>query len=116
MRTKVDVDPMVHPTSSTRYANMYIAGGDAKTPLASPLYASLKGLPPLLLLVGTSEVLLDDSTRFAKKATSEGVACELEVWDEMVHIWPFFAADIPEGRQAIDRMGAFIKQHAVSGG
>jgi len=115
MRTKVDVDPMVHPSSSTRYANMYIAGGNTKTPLASPLYASLKGLPPLLLLVGTSEVLLDDSTRFAKKATSEGVACELEVWDEMVHIWPFFAADIPEGRQAIDRMGAFIKQHAASG-
>lgn len=116
MRTKVDLDPMVNPTSSTRYAQMYIASGDTKTPLASPLYASLKGLPPLLILVGTSEVLLDDSTRFAKKAKEAGLSCELEVWEEMVHIWPFFAAELPEGRQAIERMAAFIGRHAGTRG
>ncbi len=115
MRTKVDLDPTVNPKSSTRYAQMYIGGGDTKTPLASPLYATLKGLPPLLILVGTSEVLLDDSTRFAKKAKEVGLNCELEVWEEMVHIWPFFAAELPEGRQAIDRMAAFIGKHAVTG-
>jgi len=105
---------MVHPKSSTRYAQMYLGGGDTRAPLASPLYATLKGLPPLLIIVGTSEVLLDDSTRFAKKATEEGVACELEVWDEMIHIWPFFA-ELPEARQAIDRMAAFIRKHAAAG-
>lgn len=113
MRTKVDLDPMVHPTSSTAYSQMYLAGGDAKAPLASPLYADLKGLPPLLILVGTWEVLLDDSTRFAEKAKASGVPVELEVWNEMIHIWPYFAAILPEGRQAIERMGTFIKQHAA---
>jgi monoterpene epsilon-lactone hydrolase len=112
MRTKVDLDPMVHPTSSTANSNRYLGGADARTPLASPLYADLKGLPPLLILVGTSEVLLDDSTRFAERAKAAGVSVELEVWDEMIHIWPYFAAILPEARQAIDRMGAFIKRHA----
>ena len=113
MRTKVDLDPMVHPTSSTANSNRYLGGADAKTPLASPLYADLKGLPPLLILVGTSEVLLDDSTRFAERAKAAGVSVELEVWDEMIHIWPYFAAILPEARQAIDRMGAFIKTHVL---
>lgn len=113
MRTRVDLDPTVNPKSSTRYAQWYIGGADPKTPLGSPLYADLEGLPPLLILVGTSEVLFDDSTRFAKKAKEAGVNCELEVWEEMVHIWPFFAAELPEGRQAIHRMGSFIKKHAV---
>jgi epsilon-lactone hydrolase len=110
MRTKASLDPMVQPASSAAYACRYIGGGDHKAPLASPLYADLKGLPPLLLLVGTSEVLLDDSTRFAAKARAAGVTVELEVWDEMIHIWPYFAAILPEARQAIDRMGAFIRQ------
>ena len=109
MRTKVDLDPMVHPKSSAAYAKMYIAGAGLKDPLVSPLYGNLKGLPPLLILVGTWEVLLDDSTRFAAKAKEAGVQVDLEVWDEMIHIWPYFAAVLPEGRQAIDRMGAFIK-------
>lgn len=116
MRTRIDLDPMVNPASSTRYAQMYIAGGDTKTPLASPLYADLKGLPPLLILVGTSEVLFDDSTRFARKAQEAGLTCEIDVWEEMVHIWPFFAAELPEGRQAIGRMAAFISEHAAAAG
>jgi monoterpene epsilon-lactone hydrolase len=112
MRTRVDLDPMVHPTSSTAYSQMYLGGGDAKAPLASPLYADLKGLPPLLILVGTWEVLMDDSTRFAAKAKEAGVSVELEVWEEMIHIWPYFAKAIPEGRQAIERMSAFIRKHS----
>jgi epsilon-lactone hydrolase len=114
MRTKIDLDPLVHPKSSTAYSQMYLAGANSKTPLASPLYADLKGLPPLLILVGTCEVLLDDSTRFAAKAKEAGVAVELEVWEEMIHIWPYFAAILPEGRQAIERMGTFIKAHALA--
>jgi acetyl esterase/lipase len=51
MRTKVDIDPMVHPTSSMAYSHIYLAGQDARTPLASPLFANIKGLPPLLILV-----------------------------------------------------------------
>ena len=114
MRTKVDLDPMVNPESSAKYAQMYLSGSDTRTPLASPLYANLKGLPPLLIIVGTSEVLLDDSTRFAKKAKEEGLTCELEIWEEMIHIWPFFA-ELPEAGRAIDRMAAFISEHAEAG-
>lgn len=108
MRTKADVDPVVRYDTSMAHALRYVGeNGDLKHPLASPLYADLHGLPPLLILVGTNETLLDDSTRVADKARAAGVAVELEIWDDMIHIWPFFAAILPEGQQAIKRMGRF---------
>jgi epsilon-lactone hydrolase len=80
-----------------------------KHPLASPLYADLHGLPPVLILVGTHEALFDDSGRFAAKAADAGVQVQLDVWEEMIHVWPFFADILPEGRQAIEKMGAYIR-------
>jgi monoterpene epsilon-lactone hydrolase len=110
MRTLVDLDPMVQPDSSAAYARRYMGEhGDLKTPLASPLYADLRGLPPMLILVGTWETLLDDSTRIGERARAAGVEVDLQVWDEMIHIWPYFADIIPEGREAIARMGDYIK-------
>jgi acetyl esterase/lipase len=82
--------------------------GDLKHPLASPLYADMRGLPPLLILVGTNETLLDDSTRVADKARDAGVDVELEIWNDMIHIWPFFAAILPQGQQAIERMAGSL--------
>ena len=112
MRTRVALDPMVTPQSSAAYARRYVGkGGDLTAPLASPLYADLGGLPPLLILVGTAEVLLDDSTRIAERARAAGVDVELQVWEEMIHIWPYFADIIPEGREAIQRMSAYIRRH-----
>jgi epsilon-lactone hydrolase len=111
MRTKIDLDPMVNPDSSAAYALRYMGEhGDLKTPLASPLYADLKGLPPMQILVGTWETLLDDSTRIADRAQAAGVEVDLQVWDEMIHIWPYFADIIPEGKEAIARMGAYIRE------
>ena len=75
----------------------------------APLYADLSGLPPLLIQVGSSEVLLGDSTRFAARAREAGVSVTLEVWDDMIHGWQLFAAMLPEGLQSIDRIGAFIR-------
>lgn len=110
MRTKADVDPVVRYDTSMAHALRYVGEkGDLKHPLASPLYADLHGLPPLLILVGTNETLLDDSTRIADKARTAGVDVELEIWDDMIHIWPFFAAILPEGQQAIERMGRFAR-------
>jgi acetyl esterase/lipase len=80
-----------------------------KHPLASPLYADLRGLPPLLIMVGTHEALFDDSTRFAAKAEAAGVEVQLDIWEEMIHVWPVFADILPEGRQAIDKIGDYIK-------
>jgi len=62
-------------------------------------------------LVGTWETLLSDSTRLVEKAESAGVDVTLEQWDEMIHVWPIYAPVLPEGQQAIDRIGEFVRQH-----
>jgi acetyl esterase/lipase len=109
MDTKAALDPLVQRKTSTENSKRYIGPeGDPKAPYASPLYADLRGLPPVLILVGTSEVLMDDSTRFAERARAAGVPIEIEVWEEMIHIWPFFA-DLPEAGKAVEPMGAFIR-------
>ena len=111
MTTKAEVDPMVHREDILELAEAYLGDTHPRTPLAAPLYADLRGLPPLLIQVGTAEVLLDDSTRLAERARSAGVDVILEPWDDMFHMWHFFAAMLPEGQQAIDRIGEFIRKH-----
>ncbi|MEJ7927430.1 alpha/beta hydrolase [Sphingobium sp. AN641] len=107
--SKAALDPIISSDLLDVVTDHYIGReGDPRSPLASPLYAELAGLPPVLILVGSFEVLLDDSTRFAARAKSAGVELEIDVWEGMTHIWPFFAAIIPEGRQAIEQMGAYI--------
>jgi acetyl esterase/lipase len=91
-------------------ADFYLAGADPLTPLASPIYADLQGLPPLLIQVGTAETLLDDSTRLAERAREAGVDVTLEAWEDMIHVWHFFALLLPEGQQAIDRIAGFIRK------
>ncbi len=88
---------------------VYMAGQDPEQPIASPLFADLHGLPPLLIQVGSHELLLDDVRAFADKAGQQGVKIHLEVLEGMFHCWQIFARDIPEGRQAIERIAAFIK-------
>lgn len=111
--TKVDEDPIIHPDGLKQYADAYLAGQDARTPLASPLYADLSNLPPLLIHVGGREVLLDDSRRLADRARDAGVDVVLEVSDEMVHIWHFFAGLFPEADESVGEIGDFLKQHLV---
>ena len=79
MDTKEPVDPMLDRKRLGIMARGYLAGQDPRTPLASPLFADLAGLPPLLVHVGSAEVLLDDSTRFAERARQAGIDVELEV-------------------------------------
>jgi len=85
---------------------------DPKNPLISPLHGDYKGLPPMLIHVGDAEILLDDSTRVAERAKKAGVKVELEAWPEMFHVWHVFAKILPEGQQAIDRIGEYILAHA----
>jgi acetyl esterase/lipase len=84
--------------------------GDPKDPLASPLFGDLHGLPPILLQVGDRETVLDDSTRFAHKARAAGVAVQLEIYDDMIHVFQQFADVLPEGRQAIESIGRFLNE------
>jgi acetyl esterase/lipase len=111
MTTKAEVDPAVQKEGLQFMGQMYLGKSDPRAPLAAPLYADLHGLPPLLILVGSAETLLDDSTRLAERAKAAGVKVDLEVWEDMIHVWPAFAPILPEGQQAIDRMADFMRQH-----
>jgi phosphinothricin tripeptide acetyl hydrolase len=108
--TKAAEDPMVRGADLKLMADAYLAGRDAKTPLASPLYADLGGLPPLLLQVGSAEVLLDDAVRMVERASKAGVSADLRVWQDMFHVWHAFAQILPEGQQAVDEMAAFFEK------
>jgi len=103
-------DAMINLDGILRMANAYLGSADARTPLASPIHANLKGLPPLLIQVGGAEELLDDSVRLADKARADGVDVTLEPWEDMFHVWHSFAAMLPEGQQAIDRIGDFVRE------
>jgi phosphinothricin tripeptide acetyl hydrolase len=108
-RTRAAVDPIVTREGVGPMATAYLAGTDAKTVLASPLFADLHGLPPLLIQVGDAEVLLDDATVLAERARKAGVDATLEVWPEMIHVWHWFFPMLDDGQRAIDRIGAFIR-------
>ena len=110
LKTKVEVDPFISPEMFEISVRNYLGTTDPKNPLASPLYADLHGLPPLLIQVGTSEALLDDSVRFAERAKAAGVDVRLEVWKDMIHIFAFFAVFAPESRQGIEQICEFIQK------
>jgi len=108
MKTKADVDPMVGANLADM-ASAYLGGKDPRTPLASPLYADLKGLPPMLIQVGTAEVLLDDSSRLAERARQAGVEVVYEPWENMIHVWQIFVPMLDESKQAVERIGEYIR-------
>ncbi len=109
LTTRAKADPMVGREGLMPMARHYAGSNDLRHPLISPLYADLRGLPPLLIHVGDAEILLDDSTRIAERARAAGVNVTLEVWPEMIHVWHVFAKILPEAQQAIDRIGEFVK-------
>lgn len=100
-------DPMLTP-EGVRSSGQQYAGDHLRHPLASPLYGDLHNLPPLLIQVGTREILLSDSTRFAEKAQTAGVKVTLEIEEGLIHVWHMFS-DVPEAQSAIARIGAFIE-------
>ena len=109
--TNAEADPSVSKERILNIAGVYMNGKDPKAPLASPIHADLTGLPPLLLQVGSIEVLLDDSTMLKSRAEEAGVSVEMEVWDDMPHVWHHYAPILPEARKAIGRIGEFVLQH-----
>jgi monoterpene epsilon-lactone hydrolase len=117
METRKDVDPLITDLDSiATMANSYLNGADPKDPLASPLYADLAGLPPLLMQVGDAEVLLSDTTRLAEKARAAGVEVTDEVWPEMFHVFQHFCQAFPEAQEAVDRIGGFVRAHVKVAG
>jgi monoterpene epsilon-lactone hydrolase len=106
--TKKNVDPLLTRRSLKEMGDAYIAAGNPRTPYASPLFADLKGLPPLLIHVGSEEVLLDDSRVLHKRAKFAGVDVELKIADDMIHVWHMFHAMLPEGAAAIREITDFV--------
>jgi epsilon-lactone hydrolase len=107
--TKAAVDPIVRQPWVAQMAKAYLAGADLATPLASPLYADLRGLPAILVQVGSDEVLLDDSAGLAARAQVAGVDTRLEVWDGMVHVWHWFLTILDEADRAVTGIGEFAR-------
>ncbi|HZZ12765.1 MAG TPA: alpha/beta hydrolase [Paraburkholderia sp.] len=110
IRSNDGVDPMFSGAAIALAAKLYLGDTTATHPYASPVYADLHGLPPLYILAGSTEVLLDDARRVAENARAAGVACELEVWEKMPHVWPLFAPFIPEANRALDLAADFIRR------
>jgi monoterpene epsilon-lactone hydrolase len=107
LASKVDEDPVLNRDGLLAMAATYLNGASPQSPLASPTYANLSGLPPLLIQAGSAEVLLSDATELAARAGEAGVAVQLEVWPGMPHVWHAFSFILSEGRDAIASAGAF---------
>ena len=111
-RTKMDVDPIVKSAPIEEMARAYLGDRDRRTPLASPLFADLRGLPPLLIHVGSDEVLLDDAVQLSERAKQAGVTATLEVWDRMIHVWHWFLPMLDEAQAAVASIGRFVRAQA----
>jgi monoterpene epsilon-lactone hydrolase len=110
MTERVGQDPISTPGLLHQLASDYLAGADPESPLASPLFTSLAGLPPLLVLVGTADLLLSDSERLAAAAAEAGVDVRLRVGEGLPHVYPLMLGT-PEADEATERIGAFLRQH-----
>ena len=108
IRTQAASDPILNPDRVGHIAQWYADSADVTLPLISPLFADLSGLPPLFVQVGSAEILLDDSTRLAQAALDQGLDLELDVWEDMFHVWHYYADWIPEGREAIEKIAQFM--------
>ncbi|MBU1345161.1 MAG: alpha/beta hydrolase [Proteobacteria bacterium] len=104
-------DPMLHQHILKKTARLY-TDKDLSNPMISPINNNFSGSSPFLIQTGENEVLADDSKLLAKKLKAAGVSVQLEIWDEMFHVWHYFARYLSQGRQAIQQIGNFIKTYS----
>jgi monoterpene epsilon-lactone hydrolase len=108
MVERAEQDPISTPAMLRQVASDYLAGADPQTPLASPLFASLAGLPALLIQVGTADLLLSDSERLAITAAQAGGNVTLEIGEGLPHVYPILLGT-PEAAQATEQIGTFLR-------
>lgn len=104
-------DPLNQRPALLAMARGYLNGADPGSPAASPILADPAGLPPLLLQVGSREIVHSDSVLFAERARAAGVAAELQDWDGMVHVFQQFPAELPQASAALAEAAAFLRRH-----
>jgi len=103
-------DPLLDLEGLREMGRHYFGEGDARHPHAAPVYADYSGIPPLLIQVGTRELLLDDARRVADRARAAGVDVEIEEWEGLIHVWQMFGDGIPEAVDAINKIGEFVRK------
>jgi epsilon-lactone hydrolase len=106
---RAETDPTVQKATILMMAGLYLGDADPRHPHAAPLYGDLRGLPPLLIQVGSVETLLDDSIALARKAGVAEVPVTLQIWPEMIHIWHLFFPMLSAARRAIESGGSFVR-------
>jgi epsilon-lactone hydrolase len=109
--TKAALDPIVTRQSVTTMAQAYAGAADPKAPLLSPLYGELRGLAPLLVQVGSDEVLLDDALGLGERARAADVDVTVEEWPSMIHVWHWFLPWLTEAERAVGVIGGFVRAH-----
>ena len=110
MTSKASEDPIVSKQGLQKMADDYLQGQDAKADQASSIFADLSGLPPILIHVGTAEVLLDDSKNLLEALESAGVKTTYKEWPDMLHVFQFFHIMLSEARESIKEIGEFIQE------
>lgn len=103
-------DPLNQRATLLAMARGYLGGADPRDKLASPLFADLSGLPPLLIQVGAREIVFSDAALLAERAVAAGVAATLSEWDGMVHVFQQFPAEAPQAAEAIREAGDFLRR------
>lgn len=111
LQRNAERDPVVTKEILQGMAPLYTAGQDAADPLISPVFADLSGLPPLLLQVGDRDVCEDDSRKLAANASAAGVDVQFEFWPEMIHCWHTYYDTLPEARDAVSKVGTYLRDH-----
>ncbi|MBJ7483883.1 alpha/beta hydrolase [Brevundimonas sp.] len=114
MDSIADADVLLRRDFLLVQAERYLGGRSGQDPLANPLFANLRGLPPMMIQAGSAEILLDDAIRLAERAGKAGVEITLEIAPDMLHVWPFFFPALPEGREALGRGAEFIRKRVIS--
>jgi monoterpene epsilon-lactone hydrolase len=123
MRDNVATDHMLGPQFGklTKIPNWILHWGSWASnrirpshPSVSPVFDDLSGLPPTLIHASAAEMLLDDAVRYANKARAEGSPVDLQTWEDMVHVWHIFVADLPEAQHAFAEIDRFLKTHGAT--
>jgi monoterpene epsilon-lactone hydrolase len=111
MQANARLDPMFSPAAVSAMATLYLGNRDRKAPLASPVFADLSGLPPMMVQVGSTEILLSDAERLVARAQAAGGQAILDVWPDMPHAFQIYGGRIPESLEAIERLSTFVMGH-----
>jgi len=111
LESREQTDVTVTAAGARKMAEYYLGSAKVRAPLASPLYADLRGMPPTRIQVGADEILLDDSVRIAEKLKNSRADVTIEVFPEMQHVFQFGAGTLPEADDAIARLGEFARRH-----